>query len=66
MCVQSYVNPRNQQFDSNEKENYHHANVNITPGAMILTPKANSVGPTPDRSVSTILKVSLIERRGHC
>ena len=27
-------------------------NTNITPGAIMLTPTAKSVGPTPDRSVS--------------
>ena len=48
-------NDMKQQFDRNEKENYQYVNVNITPGAMILTPKANSVGPTPDRSVSKII-----------
>ena len=48
-------NDMKQQFDRNEKENYQYVNVNITPGAMILTPKANSVGPTPDRSVSKIM-----------
>ena len=66
MCVQSYVDSKTQQFDSNEKENYQHVNVNITPGAMILTPNAKSVGPTPDRSVSIIFSISLIGVRIRC
>ena len=31
-------------------------NVNITPGAILLTPKTNSIGPTPDRMVCLTVK----------
>ena len=42
-------------MNSTNKENVQPVhNVNITPGAIMLTPKANSVGPTPDRSVSNL------------
>lgn len=41
---------------SADKENKHPIhNVNITPGAIMLTPTAKSVGPTPDRSVSYLI-----------
>ena len=55
LSIHSFDDNRKSQFDSCEKENYQYVNVNITPGAMILTPKAKSVGPTPDSSVSKIL-----------
>ena len=54
LSIHSFDDNRKSQFDSSDKENYQYVNVNITPGAMILTPKAKSVGPTPDRSVSKI------------
>ena len=54
LSIHSFDDDRKSQFDSSDKENYQYVNVNITPGAMILTPKAKSVGPTPDRSVSKI------------
>merc|ERR1719334_914985 len=50
LSIHSFDDDRKSQFDSSDKENYQYVNVNITPGAMILTPKAKSVGPTPDRS----------------
>lgn len=55
LSIHSFDDNRKSQFDSSDKENYRYVNVNITPGAMILTPKAKSIGPTPDRSVSKIL-----------
>ena len=62
---QSSLDPRNNYFSSAGKENREPAfNVNITPGAIMLTPKANSVGPTPDRSVSKVSKVSLLSNTG--
>ena len=48
-------NTNKKEVDNDDKENNRYVNVNITPGAMILTPKAKSIGPTPDRSVSKIL-----------
>ena len=52
MSILSAENTNKKEFDNDDKENNQYVNVNITPGAMILTPKAKSVGPTPDRSVS--------------
>ena len=47
-------------MNSTNKENIQPGhNVNITPGAIMLTPKANSVGPTPDRSVSNLAYLAM-------
>ena len=48
----SFNTPRGHE-STNDKENLKPIqNINITPGAIMLTPTAKSVGPTPDRSVS--------------
>jgi len=52
MSILSAENTNKKEFDNDDKENNQYVNVNITPGAMILTPKAKSVGPTPDRSLT--------------
>ena len=42
-----------------DKENHEsRPNVNITPGAIMLTPTTKSAGPTPDRSVSFLMSVT--------
>ena len=54
-CNENFSSPMKNHVNFIGKENKQHQNVNITPGAIMLTPKARSVGPTPDRSVSNQL-----------
>ena len=52
-------------MNSTNKENVQPVhNVNITPGAIMLTPKAKSVGPTPDRSVSNLAYLAMFVQAG--
>ena len=51
---ENFSNSTNHERNTNKENQHPIHDIHITPGAIMLTPTAKSVGPTPDRSVSIV------------